>query len=150
MRRLATLTVFTLALLFAGPAFAQVESYTVGVDGMACPFCAQGVEKKLKALDGVDSLDIHMKKGTIDVHLGGGTAVTPDQIQTAIKEAGFQVRDLHLRGEATIEKNDETAEARFSDAFALPIVGAVSKTGKQAIEGEVVREKGSWRLKVAK
>lgn len=150
MRRLTTLTVFLFTLQLAGPVFAQVDSYTVGVDGMACPFCAYGIEKKLKALDGVDSLDIHIKKGTVDVHLGDGKTVTPDQLRTAIKEAGFEIRDLHLRGEATIEKTDGAAEARFSEAFALPIAGTVSKTGKRSIKGEVVRNQGSWRLKLTK
>ncbi|MFB6373977.1 MAG: heavy-metal-associated domain-containing protein [Bradymonadaceae bacterium] len=143
-----------LAVIFvlgiASPAFAAVESYTIGVDGMACPFCAYGIEKKLKALDGVESLDIHIKKGTVDVHLKEGGEVTPDELKTAIKEAGFKIRDLHVRGEASVEKQNGSAVAQFTDDFGLPITGTVSKTGKQTVRGKIVRKQGTWKLAVTR
>jgi len=37
---------------------AQIRAVTVSVDGMACPFCAYGVEKKLKRVVGVESITI--------------------------------------------------------------------------------------------
>ena len=38
--------------------------YELHVDGMACPYCAYGIEKKIKALDGVDtsSMEIKLKR----------------------------------------------------------------------------------------
>jgi mercuric ion binding protein len=139
---------FFVGLLFAGPAFSQVDQYTLGVDGMACPFCAYGIEKKLKALDGVESLDIHIKKGTVDVHLEEGGEVTPDELKKAIKEAGFKIRDLHVQGKASVEKQNGSAVAQFTDDFGLPITGKVSKTGKQVVQGKIVQKKGTWKLAV--
>ena len=37
-------------ILLTGVAQARVSALTVAVDGMACPFCAFGVEKKLKTV----------------------------------------------------------------------------------------------------
>jgi hypothetical protein len=49
MRTGGGLAFFALALLFIVPgAHAQVLDLTVSVDGMACPFYAFGVEKKLR------------------------------------------------------------------------------------------------------
>ena len=36
------------------PAFSEDTRYELRVDGMACPYCAYGIEKKIKALNGVD------------------------------------------------------------------------------------------------
>lgn len=149
-RRTISVAVFFVGLLFAGPAFSQVGQYTVGVDGMACPFCAYGIEKKLKALDGVEALDIHIKKGTVDVHLKEGGVVRPDDLETAIKEAGFGIRNLHVQGEARVEKQNGSAVARFTDDFGLPITGNVSKTGNQTLQGEIVRKQGTWKLSVSR
>jgi len=146
IRRTMSVALFFVGLLFAAPAVAQVDEYMVGVDGMACPFCAYGIEKKLKALDGVESLDIHIKQGTVDVHVEQGGEVTPDELKRAIKDAGFEIRDLHVRGEANVEQQNGSAVAQFSDGFGLPITGTVSKTGKQTVEGEIVRKKGIWRF----
>ena len=45
--------VITLALLLLLPAAsAGSATYSLEVDGLACPFCAYGIEKKLSAIDG--------------------------------------------------------------------------------------------------
>jgi len=149
-RRTVSVGLFFVVLSFAGSAFAQVDQYTVGVDGMACPFCAYGIEKKLKALDGVASLDIHIEKGTVDVHLDQGGKVTPDDLERAIEKAGFEIRDLHVRGEASIENQNGSAVAQFSDGLGLPITGKVSKSGEQTLEGEIVQKQGTWNLVVSR
>ena len=32
---------------------------TIEVDGLACPFCAYGLEKNLKEIDGVENIEIN-------------------------------------------------------------------------------------------
>ena len=56
--------VFALVLagLWAMPAGAG-QSYRLTVDGLACPFCAYGIEKKLGAVNGVEKLDIGHGRG---------------------------------------------------------------------------------------
>ncbi|MFB6262454.1 MAG: heavy-metal-associated domain-containing protein [Bradymonadaceae bacterium] len=147
VRRLLSAALFLVGLLFAGPALAQIDQYTVGVDGMACPFCAYGIEKKLKALEGVSSLEIHIEKGTVDVSVGEGKTVTPDDIQTAIQEAGFELRDLEIRGKATLTDADPP-KARFTDQLSLPIRGDIPGTGERTVRGMVSRENGQWTLRL--
>ncbi len=51
--------------LVAIAALAAAPTYRLRVDGLACPFCAYGIEKKLKALDGVVRLETNIKDGTV-------------------------------------------------------------------------------------
>ena len=40
-----------------------LSSASIQVDGLACPFCAYGLEKHLKKINGVESIEINMKSG---------------------------------------------------------------------------------------
>jgi len=145
------LSVLTAVFVFgiASPAFAAVNSYTVGVDGMACPFCAYGIEKKLKAVDGVESLDIRIKDGEVDVTVADDGTVTPSELQNAIEEAGFAIRDLTVDGTAEIEQTDGTTRATFSDDFTLPVAGYEGEGGTVKLRATVARNggDGEWHLK---
>ncbi len=45
MIRITRTAVFALALLLPLSAFAAPSQYQLRVDGLACPFCAYGIEK---------------------------------------------------------------------------------------------------------
>lgn len=139
----AALTALMVALLVAIPALAsaEVDEYVVGVNGMACPFCAYGIEKKLKDIEGVEELTIRIKDGEVDVPVD--KAVTPAQIQTAIKKAGFELRDLVVRGTAQI-KTDTGPVIEFSDEFSLPMVGYEGEAGRFEVTGSVTRKGARW------
>ncbi len=68
---------------------AQVSGVTVAVDGMSCPFCAFGVEKRLKKVNGVDSVAIDLKSGLATLTVIKGKTIHVNQIPEAIKTAGF-------------------------------------------------------------
>ena len=91
-----------------GSARADVKTLTVTVDGLACPFCAYGLEKKLKRVEGVDSLKIDVDAGEAVINISPGTRlVAPSgeekgvsgglvmQVQEAVEEAGFTPRALY-------------------------------------------------------
>lgn len=72
---------------------------TVGINGMSCPFCAYGVTKKLKKLEGVTTVYVSIDKGTADIELEAGKTLSEEQIRNAVADAGFEVRsvDYHNR-----------------------------------------------------
>lgn len=135
-------------LTIATPVFAAVDSYVVGVDGMACPFCAYGIEKKLKGLDGVESLEIRIKDAEVDVTVAEGKAVTPKQLDEAVKEAGFAIGHLSVTGEATVEQSGGTTRVIFSDALTLPAPEYDGEPGTFEVRGKLTRpdDDGDWRL----
>ncbi len=81
----ATLIIFVLAL----PAQAHIRSATVAVDGMACPFCAFGIEKRLRKVEGVESVSVSTKEGTATLVAKEGASIAVKQIPGAVKAAGF-------------------------------------------------------------
>ncbi len=68
------------------------ETYRLRVDGLACPFCAYGAEKKLKALQGVKRVKVYINKGVIVLTLRQGAVLSRQQVERLIKEAGFSLR----------------------------------------------------------
>jgi len=63
----------------------------VEILGMSCPFCAYGVEQKLKRLDGVEDLDVQLETGIATLRLADGADVSNETLVKAVKEAGFEV-----------------------------------------------------------
>lgn len=72
------------------------DIYTFRVDGLACPYCAYGIEKKLKELDGVvhDSIRVDLEEGVVSVKVTEGTTLTDEQMKTLFNDAGFTFRGM--------------------------------------------------------
>ena len=80
-------------MLFAAPAvLADTHVYELYVDGLACPFCAYGVEKKIGGLDGVEKIDIDIDGGIVSVTLADGATLDEATAKQAVDEAGFTLR----------------------------------------------------------
>jgi len=85
--------VFSLLLVVTG-VFADPLTYRLRVDGLACPFCAYGIEKKLGALEGVRSVETNIKDGVVIVTMKDGATLDETTAKKAVKEAGFSLRKL--------------------------------------------------------
>ena len=88
-------TIVLVLLLVAGPIFAADTAIHVQVDGLACPFCAYGLEKKLKPLPGVTAVRIDYQAGWVELTLGDGTTLEEATIRRAVRAAGFTPRAIH-------------------------------------------------------
>jgi len=64
------------------------------VDGLACPYCAYGVEKKLKAIEGVEKVHVDLNKGLVTVDVKAGTELTEAQMKQLFQDAGFTFRSM--------------------------------------------------------
>jgi mercuric ion binding protein len=84
----------------AGTAQAQEPKsvYTLQVDGLACPFCAYGIEKQLSAIEGVESVQTDIKSGTVTVTMQEGVTLERDTARQAVEAAGFTMRELKRQG----------------------------------------------------
>ncbi|WP_461480654.1 heavy-metal-associated domain-containing protein [Porticoccus sp.] len=81
------------SLVYVG-AWAQDPVYQVGVDGLACPFCAYGIEKQLQKLDGVKSVETDIAKGRVVVTMDDGKVLDRPLVEQAVKNAGFTLRSF--------------------------------------------------------
>ncbi len=67
------------------------------VDGLACAFCAYGLEKKLKNLKGVEEVKISLNKGKVWIKLKEGYSIDEGTLRKLVKESGFVVREIRFR-----------------------------------------------------
>ena len=80
---------FTLSLLLSFGTLAAPTQYELSVDGLACPFCAYGIEKKLNATDGVENIFIDINAGTVTVTMAESASMSEDTAKQIVKDAGF-------------------------------------------------------------
>jgi mercuric ion binding protein len=88
------LSISLLTMMLSSAAFAGGNQYALAVDGLACPFCAYGIEKKLSAIDGVESVETDVKSGQVVVTLAEGKILSEEVARQAVKDAGFTLRSL--------------------------------------------------------
>lgn len=84
----------------AGPAQAQDTDrvYRIQADGLACPFCAYGIEKQLSAVEGVESVETDIKSGSVMVTMKTGAALDEATAAEAVERAGFTMRGFKQDG----------------------------------------------------
>ncbi len=93
MKKILQKTGLTLALmLFVAATFAEPQTYKLQVDGLACPFCAFGIEKKLSEIEGVNQLDTDIKAGVILLTMKDGVNLDETAAKQAVDKAGFTLR----------------------------------------------------------
>ncbi|MFQ5740202.1 MAG: heavy-metal-associated domain-containing protein [Acidobacteriota bacterium] len=64
------------------------------VEGLSCPFCAYGLEKKLKKVKNVASVFISMNDGQAIVSPKEGAKIEENDLRKAVKDAGFSVSSI--------------------------------------------------------
>ncbi len=83
-------------LLIVTSAFAAGPSYRLKVDGLACPFCAYGIEKKLSSVPGVAGVQTNIKQGSVIVTMRDGAKLNAAVARQAVKDAGFTLHGFAL------------------------------------------------------
>ncbi len=102
MTRLGVFVLFALftTMALAPPARAQDDKLIedpdviIEVDGLSCPFCAYGIEKRLKKIDSVAELSVLLEEGKVQLKLKEGATVSEERLQQAVADAGFEARSI--------------------------------------------------------
>lgn len=79
----------------------------IQVEGLACPFCAKGLEKHLNKLDAVANLSISLKEGEAVLQLKPGREVGEKELREAVRKAGFTAGTIRFGKGPTKEKPQE-------------------------------------------
>ncbi|MFQ5660155.1 MAG: heavy-metal-associated domain-containing protein [Gammaproteobacteria bacterium] len=95
MNKLIILPLFL--LLWSASLFAAGDQYAVGVNGLACPFCAYGIEKQLSRIQGVDSISTDIKNGTVTITMNEGKTLKQADAARAVDKAGFSMRGFNRK-----------------------------------------------------
>lgn len=82
--------IMLLTMLLVPPAVhAAPMGYALQVDGLACPFCAYGVEKKLNSIEGVEEIKVDIEKGQVIVIMADGSLLSESNAREQVEKAGF-------------------------------------------------------------
>jgi len=94
MRKFSHLAILLLAIGFAAPVFSAASRYEIRADGLACPYCAYGIEKKFMQIDGVSHVDVNLKKGLVLVTGKEDLVLQEPQLKTSFNDSGFTYRKM--------------------------------------------------------
>ena len=97
-RILSASTALMLSLALA-PAFAASMVYSLQVDGLGCPFCAYGIEKNLADIEGVERVEVDIRKGVVLVTMDESKTLSEALAKEKVKDAGFTLRAFSKDGE---------------------------------------------------
>ncbi len=86
----------------------QPRLIQITVLGMSCPFCAYGVERKLKNLDGVEELTVVLETGLATLVMEEAADVSNETLRKTVEDAGFEA--------AKITRNFESQYPAFTSS----------------------------------
>ena len=98
-------TVVILAALLISPSFLAAQTagknelkpkVTVQVDGLTCPFCAYGLEKRIKEIPAVQESIISLEDGIVELIPRAGRHIDIDEVKAAVIAGGFTPRGVQV------------------------------------------------------
>jgi mercuric ion binding protein len=63
---------------------------------MVCAFCAQGIEKNIRALPQTQDVYVNLKQRMVAVELKNGQTISNDVLKSLIKDAGYDVTAVEI------------------------------------------------------
>lgn len=99
----------------------QLDKYQIQVDGLGCPFCAYGLEKKFKEFKGIKDVAIKIETGDFSFQYPSDKPLTMIQVIDQVKKAGYTPKT------ASIIRIDGVEES-FPDATEISNEAALRKS----------------------
>lgn len=89
------LSMLVFSVFLSSSAFAT-QTIKANVNGMVCAFCAQGIEKKMRALSQTQDVYVNLKQRVVAVELKDGQTLSNDKVKAIIKDAGYDVTTIEI------------------------------------------------------
>ncbi len=172
--RMSCVALVAFVLTTVGPSLGSVERVIVHVDGMACPFCAHNIEKRMKTLEGVDTktaFTVSVEKGLAELAWKQHVEFDPAAVRDQIRRAGFTPAAIMITAAGAVERDEgngerlQLASDKTGSRFGLDAAERVDRLESYAalakyvretadqkelfvarVTGEVVGEGPGWRL----
>lgn len=94
--------ILLLAALAAAPAWAA-NTIRAEVNGMVCAFCAQGIDKKVRALPQTRDVYVNLKQKIVAIELKDGQTLSHDAVRELVRDAGYEVASIRNVSESAAE-----------------------------------------------
>lgn len=89
--------ILIILILSGFSSIAQIKSATLVASGLTCSMCSKAIYKALEALPVVQNVAVDIEKSSYKMTFKEGN-ISPDDIKSAVENAGFFVASLQLHG----------------------------------------------------
>lgn len=117
--------IIAVSLISSLSLFGQRDKITANVDGLGCPFCAFGLEKKFKDLKGIKDLKIEIEEGIFTFSYPSEKELQVEEIDKRVEIAGYTAKHIEIeRADGTVDKMSlEYAEVDTDKSAEFPVFG---------------------------
>jgi mercuric ion binding protein len=118
------ISIFSFLMLASSLAFAQksMDDFQVQVDGLGCPFCAYGLEKKFKEFKGIKGVQIDIETGDFSFQYPSEKSLSLTAVVQQVEKAGYTpMKTVITRANGLVETDAPLA------AVDQGVAGVVSK-----------------------
>jgi copper chaperone CopZ len=98
MRIFTLVTLFTL-FLFPIAVTATAATIEMDVNGLVCAFCAQGIEKTLRAFPATTDVVVSLEKKLVALSTKEGQDIADEDLKHALTNAGYTVKAIRRETE---------------------------------------------------
>lgn len=97
--------IFSVLLSVVSISAFATTTMSLKVNGLVCAFCAQGIEKRMKALPETAAVSVDLKKKLVLVQAKEGKTLNEKLIKEEIVDSGFEVVSASLIQKSIAEIN---------------------------------------------
>lgn len=147
--------------IFNANAQKNMDKFMVQVDGLGCPFCAYGLEKKFKEFKGIKEVKIDIETGDFSFSYPAEKLLSLADVEKQVENAGYTPITTKIeRANGTIEASKETTVSENTTGTLTKNVmvagncgmceARISKAAKSVVGvSEIVWNKDSKMMKVS-
>ena len=92
-------------------AISNAATIEMDVNGLVCAFCAQGIEKKLRAFPATSDVVVSLEEHLVAVSTKEGQDIADDELRHALTDAGYTVNGIRRADESL-----DTVRTRLKEA----------------------------------
>ena len=149
MKKIKFLTTLIIALItFSVSAQKEIDRYTIQVDGLGCPFCAYGLEKKFKEFKGIKNVSIEIETGIFSFTYPSEKALSLERVKEQVKAAGYTPVSAKIeRSNGEIEEDgaiESNLKAAIETSTSTVEVSGVCDMCKARIEKTALEANGVY------
>ena len=84
---------------------AQRDKITTQVDGLGCPYCAYGLEKKFKKVKGIKNVKIEIEEGIFTFTVPSDLELQVEEVNNRVDLAGYTAKSIEIeRADGKVDK----------------------------------------------
>ena len=108
MKKIIKMTlVIGMMTVFGANAQKTMDKFMIQVDGLGCPFCAYGLEKKFKEFKGIKDVKIDIETGDFSFSYPSEKALSMADVEKQVEKAGYTPITSRIeRADGKVEESD--------------------------------------------